>query len=141
MDLRKRIFKRFALALFGLFVVNTVANLFYLYQNFSWFDQMMHFFGGAIGGLFLIWFFFSKYQDFFVKKKFWKIVLINSLVFLFVALVWEVMEFSVQDWFGIGHVLAEKKDSVNDLLMGLLGNGVALLYYFSRIRGEYVRSI
>ncbi len=139
MALRQKLFKRFALGLFALFVVNSLANLFYLYQNFSWFDQFMHFSGGIIGGLFLTWFFYGKYSDMFRKDQFWKIILINTVFFLIAAGLWEALEFGVQDWFDIDYALAEINDSVNDLILGTLGNFVALLYYFTKIRNENVR--
>lgn len=138
--MRKKIFKRFALSLFTLFVINALASFFFWYQSFSWFDQMMHFFGGISGGLFVIWFFYSKYSIFQKERKFLKIIIINSLLFLLAATLWEIMEYSVQDLFDIGHALAEKYDSINDLILGLLGNGAALIYYFSKYnhhaRGE-----
>ncbi len=140
MDLRKKIFKRFALSLFALFVINALASFFFWYQGFSWFDQMMHFFGGVSGGLFVIWLLYKSYSIFRTERKFLKIIIINSLLFLVAATLWEVMEYSVQDLFDIGNVLAEKYDSLNDLLLGLIGNFVALIYYFSKQNDSNVRN-
>lgn len=136
MALRQKLFKRFALALFALFIVNSIANLFYLYQSFSWFDQVMHFSGGVIGGLFLAWFFFGRYAEYFRKQQFWKIVVINTILFILAAGLWEALEFGVQDWFGLDHVLAEVSDSINDVVMGTLGNFLAILYYYTKVRNE-----
>jgi hypothetical protein len=99
----------------------------------------MHFSGGVIGGLFLTWFFYSKYAEMFRKDEFWKIVVINTALFLIAAGLWEALEFGVQDWFDIDYALAEINDSINDLILGTLGNFVALFYYFTKIKNENVR--
>lgn len=134
MVLKQKFFKRFALVLFFLFVVNSLANIFFWYQSVYWFDDFTHFLGGVTGGLFLLWFFYNKYLNFLKNKKVLSLVLLHSLVFILVALLWEVMEFSVQDVFDIGNALAERADSVRDLLFGLLGNSLSLFYYFTNIK-------
>ena len=139
MTLRQKLFKRFALALFGLFVINSLANIFYLYQNFSWFDQFMHFSGGVIGGLFLSWFLFRRYGQYYTKRQFWKILIINTVLFLLAACLWEALEFGVQDWFNIDYALAEINDSINDVVFGTVGSFVAVFYYFTKIKNENVR--
>ncbi len=140
MDLRKKFFNRFALSLFAIFVINALANFFFWYQSFPRFDQMMHFFGGVSGGLFVIWFLYKKYSVYRSERNFAKIVIINSLLFLVAATLWEIMEYSVQDLFDIGNVLADKYDSINDLILGLLGNFIALIYYFSKKQNQDVRN-
>ena len=132
MTLRQNFFKKFAISLFAIFVLNALANYFFWYQSFPWFDQMMHFFGGVSGGLFLIWFLYKKYGLLREQKAFVRIILINSLLFLLAAGLWEVMEYSMQDFFDIGNALADKFDSINDLIFGLVGNFHALVYYFSK---------
>ncbi len=139
MTLRQNFFKKFALSLFAIFVLNALANYFFWYQSLPWFDQMMHFFGGVSGGLFLIWFLYKKYGLLREQKAFVKIILINSLLFLVAAGLWEVMEYSMQDFFDIGNALADKFDSINDLIFGLVGNFLALVYYFSKNLNPNVR--
>lgn len=139
MTLRQNFFKKFAISLFAIFVLNALANYFFWYQSFPWFDQMMHFFGGISGGLFLIWFLYKKYGLLREHKAFVKIILINSLLFLVAAGLWEVMEYSMQDFFDIGNALADKFDSINDLIFGLVGNFLALVYYFSKKLNPNVR--
>ena len=139
MTLRQNFFKKFALSLFAIFVLNALANYFFWYQSLPWFDQMMHFFGGVSGGLFLIWFLYKKYGLLREQKAFVKIILINSLLFLVAAGLWEVWECSMQDFFDIGNALADKFDSINDLIFGLVGNFLALVYYFSKKLNPNVR--
>ena len=139
MTLRQNFFKKFAISLFAIFVLNALANYFFWYQSFPWFDQMMHFFGGVSGGLFLIWFLYKKYGLLREQKAFVRIILINSLLFLLAAGLWEVMEYSMQDFFDIGNALADKFDSINDLIFGLVGNFLALVYYLSKKLNPNVR--
>lgn len=129
---RRDLFKKFALSLFALFVLNALASYFHWYQSFARFDQFMHAFGGLCGGLFLIWFFHEKYSFWRGEKRFLTIILVNSFLLLVAASLWEVMEYSMQDLFDIGNVLAERNDSINDLFCGLMGNFIALGYYFSK---------
>lgn len=136
MILKQKFFKRFALTLFFLFVVNSLANIFFWYQSIYWFDDFTHFFGGVTGGLFLLWFFYNRYINLIKSKKNIQLILLHSASFVFVALLWEFMEFSVQDLFDIGNVLAEKADSVRDVIFGLFGNSLSLLYYFINLKKQ-----
>lgn len=132
--LRAKIFRRFAYLLFGLFVVNALANYFYWYQSFASFDRLMHFTGGIVGSLFLAWLFYDKYLKFLSSKKIKKLLIFNTLVFLAAATLWEVMEFSVQGIFGLDHLLANPMDSVDDLIFGTLGSLVGITYFLNKVR-------
>lgn len=134
MNFRARIFRRFAYLLFGLFIVNSLANYFYWYQSFRYFDKIMHFTGGVVGTLFLAWFFYEKYLKFLREKKLKKLLIFNTLVFLGVAGLWEVMEFSIQDIFDAGQLLASPMDSVDDLFFGTLGSLVGITYFLNKVR-------
>ncbi len=134
MNLRVRMFNRFAFLLFGLFIVNGLANYFYWYQSFINFDKIMHFSGGVIGSFFLIWLFYKKYLILLAEKRLVRLVIINTLVFLAAAFLWEVMEFSVQGIFGLETILATPLDSVDDLLFGTLGSLVGLTYFLNKVR-------
>jgi len=134
MDFKRRLFNRFALVLFAVFVLNSLAGVFFWYQSFFWFDMLTHFLGGVAGGLFLCFFFYKRFLNWRDLKLNRKIILLHGISFLIVALAWEFMEFSVQDAFNIGNALAEKNDSVSDILFGLFGSYLSLSYYFVRIR-------
>lgn len=136
MAFRSNFFKKFAIVLFAVFILNALANLFFWYESFFWFDMMMHFLGGVAGGLFLVWAFNKTYLIWREEKNLLKIVLLNSLLFLIVAVLWEIMEFSLQDIFNIGHALATLPDSISDVLCGLIGNFVALVYFFVKYSGN-----
>ena len=134
-NLRAHLFKRFAILLFILFIVNTLATNFFWYESFYGFDKVMHFTGGIIGSLFLTWFFYKKYSYLLSKKKIGKMILINSALFLLAAFIWEIMEFSVQGFFGVGHLLATPLDSIGDMAFGLLGSLVGVTYFLNKYRG------
>jgi uncharacterized membrane protein YjdF len=120
--------------LFGLFIVNVLANYFYWYQSFTSFDRLMHFTGGIVGSLFLAWLFHDKYLKLLREKNLKKLFIFNTLVFLAAAGLWEVMEFSVQGIFGLDHLLANPMDSVDDLILGVLGSLVGLTYFLNKVR-------
>ncbi len=125
-------FRKFALAIFGVFVLNALASYFYLYQSFFWFDMFMHFLGGIVVTFFLSWFLYRAYAEW--RSKPWKIALVNSGAFLVVGILWEFMEFGVQHAFNIYGVLATPGDSVSDIICGLIGSLVALGYYFTKVK-------
>lgn len=134
MNLRVRMFNRFAFFLFGLFIVNSLASYFYWYESFHNFDKIMHFTGGIIGSFFLSWMFYKKYLRLLQEKRFRRLILINTLVFFGAAFLWEIMEFSVQGLFGVDHLLATPWDSVGDLLFGTLGSLVGITYFLNKVR-------
>lgn len=133
-NLRKHLFKKFAILLFILFIANSLASKFYWYDSFHGFDKVMHFVGGIVGSLFLSWFYYKKFTNLLDKKRVFKMILINSGIFLLAAFLWEVLEFSVQDIFNVGHLLASPKDSVGDLAFGLLGSLVGITYFMNKYR-------
>lgn len=134
MDLRTRMFKDFAITLFFLFILNTLASYFDWYESFIGFDKIAHFTGGIVGSFFLAWLLNHKYITLFKEKKIRKIILLNTLLFICAALLWEVMEYSVQGFFSLGHLLASPWDSVGDLAAGTLGSFVGLYYFFGKLK-------
>lgn len=125
-------FRKFALAIFGVFVLNALASYFYLYQSFLWFDMLMHFLGGIVVTFFAVWLLYHTYALW--RGKTWKIIVVNSFVFVVVGVLWEIMEFGVQHAFNIYGVLATPGDSVSDIICGLAGSLIALMYYFTKVR-------
>lgn len=140
--MKAQIFKKFAFAIFGVFVLNTLANYFYWYESFPWADMVMHFLGGATISLFFGFIFFKAFSRLRENRKFLKAAIISSLLFLGVAILWEIMEFSVQSFFNIGHLLATLPDSISDTICGLAGNLVGIAYIFTKFneRDSYGRN-
>ncbi len=135
MTLRASIFRKFGIAIFGVFILNSLTSYFYWYQSFPWADMVMHFLGGITVGLFFVFVFYKTYLVWHKEHKFFHTILLNSLLFIGVAILWELMEFSVQHLFNIDHVLATFGDSVSDTICGLLGSLVVTLYFFMKLRG------
>lgn len=67
-------------------------------------------------------------------KNIRKLIVVNTLAFLLAALLWEVMEFSVQGIFGVDTILATPMDSVDDLIFGTLGSLVGITYFLNKVR-------
>lgn len=138
MEFRVHVFKRFAHLLFALFIVNSFANYFYWYQSFRHFDKIMHFTGGVVGSLFLIWLFYKKYLKLLEMKKLRTFIFMNTALFIGAALAWEIMEFSVQGIFGVDNLLATPLDSLEDLLLGTLGSLVGVTYFLNKVRSLHL---
>ena len=65
----------------------------------------------------------------------WRVARVIVLMVLVIALLWEVMEFSVQGFFGVT-VLADVPDSISDVIMGLIGSGAGIYYLFDKYKRE-----
>ena len=96
----------------------------------------MHFLGGVVVTFFAVFAFYKMYSRWRADGRIWKVVITNSLVLVVIAVLWEIMEFSVQHAFNIYGVLATPADSVSDLILGLTGSLVALFYYFMKTKYE-----
>ena len=115
--------------LITIFLINLVGLYYQLYLYYSWFDQVLHF----SGGLFIAMF-FSAYlkEHLFSNSK-----LKNTLIILgatsFIGVTWEFAEYIANQiliepfyrYFQI-HVyfMGDLNDTINDLLMDILGAGV-----------------
>lgn len=127
--LRKRIFKRAALATFGTFVLNTLGVWLSIYSIVWWYDMPMHFFGGLFTGLLIIAFLlrYPKFQNLsFIQAS----VIILALV-LFIGLLWEGYELAIAVMVGNRHIIL---DSLSDIFFDLAGAVQALFIYFRHLR-------
>lgn len=127
MDTRRRIFKYFALMIFGVFILNTLANYFFWYSSIKQFDILMHFLGGFTAGIFSFWLIYKRASGLIDTDRISKVVRIISMMVLIIALLWEILEFSVQGFFNVT-ILADVPDSISDVLVGLLGGILGSLF-------------
>jgi ABC-type sulfate transport system permease subunit len=134
-NLRYKFFKSFAIFLFFVFVLNTLASHFHWYFTISEFDMLMHFLGGITAAIFSFWLLYKKYVFWIESDKKWKAFRVTMLVVLIIALLWEVMEFSVQGYFKV-KVLADVPDSISDVIMGLLGAVFGYFYVLRKYKRE-----
>lgn len=113
--MRHILLKHLSIFVFVIFIVNLAATFFGWYSIFSWFDNMMHFFGGAWLALVACWLWYTKYTR--------GILHIGSvLIFVFVgAFLWEILEYVVQYIAQSPGSLATIPDSISDIVFGLLG--------------------
>lgn len=101
-----------------------LANTFYWYVSIWWFDNLMHFLGGAFLAFFGATLFFNQ-----IKNKTNK----NIFVFLiFLALIfgigWEAFEYATQFFIKDSEIIAHKIDSIFDLIFDILGGMFATLF-------------
>ena len=135
LNMKYKFFKNFAISLFFVFVLNSLASFFYWYSSIKQFDMLMHFLGGFTAALFSFWFLYGKFVLWIEEGKKWRVFRVIVLMVLVIALLWEAMEFSVQGFFGVT-VLADIPDSISDVLIGLLGSIVGAQYIFGKYKRE-----
>ncbi len=126
-----------------IFLLHSLALYYSLYWRIWWFDNVLHFLGGAWLALVVAWFvFFSKRA---------KNIRLPTLFFLlaavsFAALVgvgWELFEFCVDFLTGKGVAVglnqAGLQDTMGDLFFDLLGGlfaGLVFIRYFKKNKNE-----
>lgn len=132
-SLRKKFFKYFAFSVFGVFILNTLASIFFWYSSITEFDMLMHFLGGFTALIFSFWFLYKKNTKWIDAGKKWKPFRVNLLIVLVIALLWEIMEFMVQGFFNTT-VLANIPDSFSDIGFGLLGGAVGFIFLFHKYK-------
>jgi hypothetical protein len=134
-SLRYKFFKSFALWLIVVFVLHTLASYFYWYFTIPWFDLLMHFIGGVTVAIFSFWILYKNYIVWLEDGRLWKAFRVTILMVLVIALLWELMEFSVQGLFRV-KVLADVPDSISDVALGLVGGVFGHFYILSKYRKE-----
>ena len=121
---RKKLITILISLIFGIFLVNFMANKFYWYSSIWYFDMIMHFLGGLWIGLASIYLF--KISDKSVNTIFR--VMLSVLL---VGIAWEIYEIAVND------VLAQNTfnylDTISDIFFDLGGGSTAILYFFTKI--------
>ncbi|NOY35652.1 MAG: hypothetical protein GXP44_01885 [bacterium] len=141
----KKKFSRFITGLIVfIFLLHSFALYYFLYWRVSWFDNVMHFLGGAWLAL------VTAYFVFFSKKA--GSIRLPIPVFLltavsFAALVgvgWELFEFCVDFLTGKGAAVGFNQvglqDTMGDLFFDLLGGlvaGLVFIRYFKKHKPEY----
>ena len=124
-----QLLQRLAGLVFCIFLLNTAGSFFGWYIILPWYDNMMHFLGGAWLGLVALFTWFSSIQN---KTKGMTLVLVFTLVG---AILWECLEYFLQlSVAGVPGLFATPFDSLSDIIFGLLGAYIASLYYIRKIR-------
>jgi hypothetical protein len=102
--------------------------VFDIYERFSWFDKLMHFFGGIILAFtfFPILNYLQKEGDLKVDKLI-KFIFAISLI-ISVAVFWEFYEF-IMDYFFNVNWQSSVADTISDLFLGMFGGIIAGLIF------------
>ncbi len=126
--MRYLVLKYLSIFVFIIFLLNLAGSFFDWYVLLAWYDNMMHFLGGAWLSLVACWLLFPR-----IKKNTTHIVAV--LLFVLVgALLWEVLEYVVQYITKSPGSLATPLDSISDVLFGLLGG-----YVFGSYTIRYIK--
>jgi len=121
---RKELFKKIAITIFLIFILNFIAGKFYWYYTIWYFDIIMHVFGGFFIALLLFWLFS-------VKEISFKIIIQIIFGVLLVGVLWELFEFV------FNNVIAgdsfNSLDSISDIFCDLAGSCFAITYFYKKI--------
>jgi hypothetical protein len=134
-NLKQKFFKSFSIWLFFVFILNTLANFFFWYSSIKEFDMLMHFLGGFTASLFSFWFVYKKCVLWIEEGNSAKVFRVLLLMVIIIALLWEIMEFTIQGFFDV-KILANIPDSFSDLAFGALGGVVGFMYLLRKYKKE-----
>jgi len=134
-NIRNKFFKSFSLWLFFVFILNSLANFFFWYSSIKEFDMLMHFLGGFTASLFSFWLIYKKCVLWIEAGNPAKVFRVVLLMVIVIALLWEIMEFTVQGFFNVT-ILADIPDSMSDLLFGIFGGSVGFIYLIRKYKKE-----
>ena len=121
--------KQAFIALVTIFFINALGLYYGWYRNFFWFDMTLHFLGGFFMAMLL-----SIYlKDYFIGSSKIKNTLIVLGVVSFMGIAWEFTEYLantilsplIYDQLAIKtYFMGDLDDTINDLLMDILGAGL-----------------
>jgi hypothetical protein len=96
-----------------------------LYWVIDWYDILMHFLGGLLIGLIITSFIRRVHEG---EEVLHKKLLFISVIFgvLTIALGWELWEI----FLGFTDIIQDQFDTILDVIMGLLGGVLSVLYYY-----------
>lgn len=134
-NIKQKFFKSFSLWLFFVFILNSLANFFFWYSSIKEFDMLMHFLGGFTASLFSFWLIYKKCVLWIEEGRTSKAFRVVILMVVIVALLWEIMEFTVQGFFDV-KVLASLPDSFSDIAFGTLGGIIGFMYLIRKYKIE-----
>lgn len=101
-------------------LIDVISDVFHLYLTVSWWDKLMHLMGGVLLAL-GSWHCLHRAVRFSRLPPVWHYLLVLGLVALFGTL-YELMEWGVDAAYGrVSHALGSGVDTVNDLLLNLIG--------------------
>lgn len=97
-----------------------IADAFYFYWTFWWYDIMMHFLAGFTGGLLILWFI----RPFGILKS----IYFALLGILVIGITWEIFEYV----YHIAQTTDYWQDTILDLIADVAGAVLACLYVSGR---------
>lgn len=105
-------------------LLHKAALSFYLYYTISWFDIVMHFLGGGLIGLIILFSLYIYEWEPFHKNHKINVFIVAVGGVLIVGLVWELWELFV----GFTDIVKDGPDTLLDIIMDLLGASMAFMY-------------
>lgn len=128
--MRDKLLQQLALIVFAVFILNTAGSFFGWYTLLPWYDKLMHFLGGVWLGFVSVWVLYRL-----VRQGAFPVVLFLVCILLGTIL-WEVLEYFVQHITRAPGALANMPDSISDVIFGMLGGFVALLFIRRKLKNH-----
>lgn len=128
--MRDRLLQKLALFVFLVFILNTAGSFFSWYNLLPWYDNFMHFLGGAWLAMVSVWLLFRL-----TRNEAFPFFIFISLIFVGTIL-WEFLEYFVQHVTNAPGALANIPDSISDVIFGMIGGVASLFFIRKKLRAQ-----
>jgi hypothetical protein len=128
-----KLFKSFLITLFGVGIMEVITIKLYLFLTIFWFDMVMHFFGGFLVSMFIVWILTWHGK----KVSYGQMLLWGVGGAVVIGVLWECFEV----YFGMTSLSSPLylQDNGMDVVMDTTGGLVAVLYSYIKIRTSKFR--
>lgn len=116
--------------------LDALSDIFNFYSRFESWDRWVHFLGGALTAIVVLYIFLrlEKSGQLLIGNKFLWLAVVSIIALL--GFLYEYWEFLIDKfYFGYEKALGSGPDTVDDLMLNLVGSGAVLIgYYLRKIR-------
>lgn len=117
------LFKQILVLFFVIFVLNIIADIFYLHWTIWWYDVFLHFLAGICVGLVFVMLNIYNNKSSYSHKN----LVLGILSVLFVGVVWEIFELKIGQTF-LADGVHYYRDTFSDIMADLSGGFVSMVY-------------
>jgi hypothetical protein len=118
---QERVLKVLFVLIWVLAVAHMMAEVYFLYWAFEWYDILTHFLGGLWVGMAALWFWYLSGYIRDIETIDFRALPIAILAGLVIGVVWEGYEYGVWMWSGSGLPINYMQDTSLDIVVDVFG--------------------
>ncbi|MFX0546263.1 hypothetical protein ACEWPL_012035 [Roseovarius sp. S1116L3] len=133
LELPRSVLSAIVIFIFATLFLGELANF---YERFWWWDLVLHFFSAlSIAAMAFLMIFMLFEGDRYAAPP-WALALLSAAVALAIGTLWEVLEYGLDQLFGLNMQKSGLDDTMTDLLIDLTGSGLGALSGYLFLKGR-----